>query len=58
MSENYYQIILLGKVDERLVSIQKSLTNRFNDLKINPNFIKFIHSENYSSKDPKLMWFR
>ena len=53
MSENYYQIILLGKVDERLVSIQKSLTNRFNDLKINPNFIKFIHSENYSSKDPK-----
>ena len=53
MSENYYQIILLGNVDERLVSIQKSLTNKFNDLKINPSFVKFIHSDNYSSRDPK-----
>lgn len=53
MSENYYQIILLGKVDERFTSIQKSLTNRFNDLKINPSFVKFIHSDIYSSRDPK-----
>ena len=53
MSENYYQIILLGNVDERLVSIQKSLTNKFNDLKINPSFVKFIHSDNYSSRDSK-----
>lgn len=53
MSENYYQIILLGKVDGRLKNIQKSLTDRFIDLKINPSFIKFIYSDNYSSRDPK-----
>ena len=53
MSENYYQIILLGKVDERLISIKKSLLSRLKDFNINPDFIKLIHSDDYAIRDVK-----
>lgn len=53
MSENYYQIVLLGKVDERLTSIKESLLSRLKDFNINPDFIKLIHSDDYAIRDVK-----
>lgn len=54
MSENYYQIIVLGTVDERLTSIKESFFSRLKDFNINPDFIKFIHSADYAtSRDAK-----
>ncbi|AWD69974.1 toll/interleukin-1 receptor domain-containing protein [Acinetobacter schindleri] len=53
VSENYYQIVLLGKVDERLTSIKESLLSRLKDFNINPDFIKLIHSDDYAIRDVK-----
>ena len=53
MSESYYQIILLGKVDERLTSIKESLFSRLKDFNINPDFIKLIDSDKYAIRDAK-----
>lgn len=53
MSENYYQIILLGKIDKRLNGIKESLFSRLKDFNINPDFIKLIHSDDYSIRDAK-----
>jgi len=54
VSENYYQIIVLGTVDERLTSIKESFFSRLKDFNINPDFIKFIHSADYAtSRDAK-----
>lgn len=53
MSENYYQIIILGTVDERLTSIKESFFSRLKDFNINPDFIKLIHSDDYAIRDVK-----
>lgn len=53
MFENYYQIIVLGTVDERLTSIKKSFFSRLKDFNIDPDFIRFIHSADYASRDAK-----
>jgi hypothetical protein len=53
VSENYYQIIILGTVDERLTSIKESFFSRLKDFNIDPNFIRFIHSVDYASRDTK-----
>ena len=53
MSENYYQIIVLGTVDERLTSIKESFFSRLKDFNIDTHFIRFVHSADYASRDPK-----
>ena len=53
MSENYYQIIVLGKIDERITSIKESFFSRLKDFNINLDFIRFIHSADYASRDAK-----
>ena len=53
MSKNYYQIIILGTVDERLTSIKESFFSRLKDFNINPDFIKLIHSDDYAIRDVK-----
>ena len=51
MSENYYQIIVLGKIDERITSIKESFFSRLKDFNINLDFIRFIHSADYASRE-------
>lgn len=53
MSQTYYQILLLGKIDDRLEVIKQSLAQRLMDFKINSEFIKLIHYEDYDSRNLK-----
>lgn len=53
MSQTYYQILLLGKIDDRLEAITQSIAQRLVDFKINSEFIKLIHSNDYDSRNLK-----
>lgn len=54
MNEHYYQIILLGNIDDRLSKIQKNLSERLNELKINYNFVKYFDATNFTSRSLRL----
>lgn len=53
MSQTFYQILLLGEIDDRLATIKQSLTQRLVDFKINPDFIKLISSNDYDTRNLK-----